>query len=107
MSCTFTNNSTSADLSITKTNNTTSVVRGQTTTYAVTVTNNGPAAANGAVASDTPGAGLSSCSVVGAPTVTGGAVAPAAPGALLSGGVAIPTLPAGGTVTFNVRCTVQ
>lgn len=107
VSCTFTNNSTSADLSITKTNNTTSVVRGQTTTYAVTVTNNGPAAANGAVASDTPGAGLTSCSVVGTPTVTGGAVAPAAPGALLTGGVAIPTLPAGGTVTFNVRCTVQ
>lgn len=42
-----------ADLSVTKTNNTTGVAAGQNTTYTITVTNNGPSDASNVVVTDT------------------------------------------------------
>ena len=67
-------------------------------------------AADGAVVSDTPGTGLD-CPVAGNPitcSASGGAACPGAaslPG-LVGAGVAVPTLPVGGTVTFTVPCQV-
>ncbi len=105
-----------ADLTITKTNTpgvngnldqtADTLKSGTTTTYTIIATNNGPASANGSVVSDTPLGGLSNCATSSA-TASGGAVAPASPGGLLTGGVAIPTLPAGGSVTFTVTCSVN
>ncbi len=109
VTCTFTNRSTLVDLSITKTNSASEVTQGAPTTYTVVVTNNGPATASNAIARDVPGAGLGTCSVTGV-TATGGAVAPAAsvwPSLLTAGGLAIPTLPTGGSVTFTVQCPVE
>lgn len=47
-----------ADLGIVKTANKTSVIRGETLTYTIEVTNNGPSAANGATVTDALPAGL-------------------------------------------------
>lgn len=99
----------SGTLTVAKDNGSSAVTTGTTTTYTVTVANQGPASANGAVVSDTPDAGLSSCSVVSCSASGGSPVAscPATPANLLApGGVALPSLPAGGSVVFGVRCTV-
>ena len=99
----------SGELTVTKTNGSTASLAGSTTTYTVTFANLGPASADGAVVSDTPDAGLSSCSVASC-SASGGtpaATCPAAPANLLSGtGVTLPRLPAGGAVVFGVQCTV-
>jgi len=98
-----------ADLAITKSNSGTSVIAGGNTTYTLTVTNNGPGNANGAVLTDTPSAGLVPISVA-CTGVSGGAICPVLPALsvanLLGGGVAIPILPAGSTVTFQVVANV-
>jgi len=99
-----------ANLSVSKTNGTDTVVTGTTTTYTVVFTNSGPSSADGAVLTDVPGAGLSSCSVTTC-SASGGsplpASCPAAPADLLGpGGVVASSFPAGGTLTFLVRCTV-
>lgn len=99
----------SGTLTVAKDNGGNAVTTGTTTTYTVTVANQGPASADGAVVSDTPDAGLSSCSVVSCSASGGNPVAacPATPANLLNpGGVALPSLPSGGTVVFGVRCTV-
>jgi uncharacterized repeat protein (TIGR01451 family) len=98
-----------ASLSVTKTNGTTTVVAGSTTTYTVTFVNSGPGAANNAVAKDFSSAGLSACVVsscagAGSPTA---ASCPASPSDLLtSAGVALPVFPASSSITFLVRCEV-
>ena len=99
----------SGTLTVAKDNGSSAVTTGTTTTYTVTVANQGPASADGAVVSDTPDAGLSSCSVVSCSASGGNPVAscPATPANLLApGGVALPSLPSGGSVVFGVRCTV-
>jgi uncharacterized repeat protein (TIGR01451 family) len=99
----------SGTLTVAKDNGTSTVTTGDTTTYTVTVANLGPASADGTVVSDLPEAGLSSCSVVSCSAGGGSpaAICPATPADLLApGGVALPGLPAGGTVTFGVRCSV-
>lgn len=96
-----------ANLSVTKTDSTATVVSGSSTAYTITVTNAGPAAADGALIADTPGTGLSSCAVTSC-TPTNGAVCPAA-GAwpnLLTGGVTVATLPSTGTISFGLTCNV-
>ncbi|MEO8002790.1 MAG: hypothetical protein ABI644_13020 [Arenimonas sp.] len=96
----------SANLSVTKTDGTATVVSGGSTVYTITVTNAGPAAADGALVTDTPSAGLS-CAVTSC-TPTAGAVCPAA-GAwpnLLAGGLTIATLPSSGMVSFGLTCSV-
>jgi len=109
--CTYTNvGPSSADLSITKTNNVSSVMTGDTTTYVVTATNNGSDAVTGAVVTDTPSAGLT-CPPANPVTCTGAAC----PGSALTvadltSGVALGTLaaaPPNNSATFSFVCTVN
>lgn len=94
-----------AFLSISKTNGTTTVVAGGSTTYTITVTNAGPSAADGAVVKDAAAAGLActtlSCSSAGAscPAVLDIPT-------LQSAGLPIATLPANTSVTLALTCNV-
>jgi uncharacterized repeat protein (TIGR01451 family) len=99
-----------ADLLITKTNNVSTLVSGALTSYIITVTNNGPNSASGARLQDPAVAGLQFTDPI-ACTATGGAICPA----LLdrevidltgAGGIIIPTLPAGGSLTFTLSAIV-
>lgn len=106
ITCTLTNTTTLADISVSKSNNASSVTSGTTTTYIGVASNGGPAAANGAGIQDTPASGLSGC-VVNSCTPGGAATCPAAPGNLLTGGTVVPTFPSGGSVTFSITCNVD
>jgi Domain of unknown function DUF11/IPTL-CTERM motif len=75
-------------------------------TYTIVVSNAGPQAADGAVVTDPAVAGLSKISVV-CGNASGGAACPGSPTvAQLQAGLAIPALPAGGSVTFSVATSV-
>ncbi|MDH5823897.1 DUF11 domain-containing protein [Luteimonas sp. RD2P54] len=94
-----------ADLSIVKTGED-AVTSGDETVYQMVVTNNGPSAADGAVVTD-PGVPDSLECTALACSAAGGAACPAAPTpAQLVAGLAIPTLPNGGSVTLELTCTV-
>jgi len=97
-----------ANLSVLKSNAVATLVAGATTTYTITISNLGPIAANGAVLIDSASAGLSLQSVsCGSPT--GGAACPPGPllvADLLGPGIAIPTLPSGGSLVFTVTALV-
>ncbi|ANE42757.1 lectin-like domain-containing protein [Deinococcus puniceus] len=103
----------SGDLSVTKTDNQTSRTPGQTTSYTVVVSNAGPGTATGALFKDPAAANLTVTGVT-CGNATGGAFCPpASPSALTTSianmqgaGVPIPSLPAGGSVTFTVNATV-
>ena len=100
----------STALDVTKTNGTTTLVAGSTTSYTVTFTNSGATAANGAIAKDTPSAGLSNCSVTGC-TAAGSpvAVCPASglwPNLFTVGGLSIATFPANSSLSFTLSCGV-
>jgi uncharacterized repeat protein (TIGR01451 family) len=106
---TFTNACSTA-ISVSKTNNVTSVTAGGTTSYTVTFTNTGFTAADGSNASDTPSAGLvcsvASCAASTSP-IAGVCPAPAQwPNLLTPGGLLLPGFPPGGTITFVVNCNV-
>lgn len=121
LTCTFTNvRNNQADLVLTKTNTPgvngnvdqvgDTVVSGTIVNYTITVTNNGPDAANGSVLTDPAPTGLT-CTTASC-TVAGGAACPAQTGAALvaalqGAGASIPTLPANGTVTIVLSCTVD
>ncbi|MEJ7806982.1 MAG: hypothetical protein WKG03_13800, partial [Telluria sp.] len=114
LTCTFTNKPRVADLQVTKTANPTSVRSGELVTFTITASNLGSLAANNAVLRDAPGTGLD-CAEAGlaAPTCTanGGASCPAAgtltaAGLLGGAGVAIPVLPANGSVAVGLQCRV-
>lgn len=109
-----------ADLVLTKTNTpgvngnvdqaADTVVSGAPSNYAITVTNNGPDAADGAVVTDPVPTNLTcttaTCSAAGGaacPAQTGAALVTALQGA----GAIVPTLPNAGSVTFTLNCTVQ
>ncbi|MES2912752.1 MAG: DUF11 domain-containing protein [Pseudomonadota bacterium] len=97
----------STNLSITKTNLVNTVSAGLTTSYAITATNNGPAAADGSILRDPAVVGLSCTS----PTcsASGGAVCPAAPIALASlqgAGISLDVFPAGSALVFALPCAV-
>ena len=97
----------SANLSVTKTNGTNSVAAGGTTSYTVTFTNSGPAAADGAVIKDASSAGLS-CSVASC-TPSGNGVCPAPglfPNLLTPSGLTLGSFASGSTLTFIVSCAV-
>ncbi len=97
----------SANLAITKTNNVTTLVAGSTTAYTVTVSNLGPAAADGAVVRDTPSAGLSSCTVT---ACSGSGVCPVAglwPNLFTGGGLALASFASNATLNFVVTCNVS
>lgn len=99
-----------ANLAVSKTNGTDSVLVGSTTTYTVSFVNSGPSSADGAVLADQPGPGLDSCVVLGCSATGGNPVAascPATPASLLSpAGVTAGNFPAASTLSFQVRCTV-
>ena len=95
-----------ADLGVTKSNGASSVLSGATTTYTIVVSNAGPQAADGAIVTDAVAAGLTQTGV-SCGSASGGAVCPSSPtAAQLQAGLAIPTLPSGGSVTFTVQATV-
>jgi mucin-19 len=102
----------SANLQISKTDGVTTTQAGSTTAYTITLSNNGPSSADGAIAKDTPSAGLSNCTVTGC-TASGGLPAASCPAVatrpnlLTPGGVAIPSFSSGGQVVFTVRCNVS
>lgn len=95
------------DLAITKTNGTTQVLFGSTTTYSTTVTNNGPDPIAGAVVTDTPGASIT-CEASQPVTITGDGV-PAGSftfADLSGGGIALGTLATGQSATLTYLCLV-
>lgn len=106
-----------AYLSVTKTNGTGTVVTGATTGYTVTLTNTGPASAGGALLKETPSAGLR-CDTVTCAATSGGAACPvglpagtaiawsAIPNLWNGTGLTVPVLPAGGSVSLSLGCTV-
>lgn len=97
-----------ADVAITKTDNVTTVTSGGTTTYVLTVTNNGPAAVNGAVVTDTPGTGIT-CPAANAVTIAGNGV-PAGSytiANLTGAGIALGTLTNGQSATLTYTCQVN
>nr|WP_298130059.1 hypothetical protein [uncultured Pseudoxanthomonas sp.] len=113
LTCTFFNARNIADLAISKSSNVVSVVAGDTITYSIVVTNNGPMATSNAVVRDDwttqPGldcsTGTATCAVSG----TGGTQCPAPASvtpAQLQSGLAVPLLPNGGVVTFSLTCSV-
>ncbi len=98
----------SVDLQIVKSNGGSTVYSGSVVTYTLTVTNNGPDSATGAVVTDVPGAGLT-CPVGNALTFSG----PGAPsgsytiGDLVGAGVTLGTLGNGQSVTITYDCQVN
>jgi uncharacterized repeat protein (TIGR01451 family) len=100
-----------AAVSVTKTRAASGAVRpGNAVTFSLLVANTGPSAADGTTISDPAVAGLN-CTAISSCSATGGAVCPATNAAALTAlktpaGLAIPTLPNGGTVTLGLTCTV-
>ncbi len=96
-----------ANVSIAKTNNTTTLASGATATYLITVGNAGPSPADNSVLRD-PAAGGLSCTTAAGCTASGGAACGVAsiPVATLQSGYVIPTLPSGGQVTVTLACGV-
>ena len=104
-----------ANLSITKASGADPVIAGGMVTYTIVVTNGGPAAADNAVVRDDwsslPDGGLdcstgtASCAVSGTAGTQCPLPANVTP-ANLQNGLAIPTLPNGGIVTFTLQCAV-
>jgi uncharacterized repeat protein (TIGR01451 family) len=93
-----------ASLAISKTNALSTLSAGQTTSYTIVLTNNGPSDASGAVVKDTPSAGLNCpTSLV---TCAPAGNCPASFSTLFTSGTAIPLLPNGATVTITVVCGV-
>ena len=105
VTCGFVNTRT-ANLSINKTNGTTTVAAGSTTVYTISIANAGPSDADGSVFKDPVAPGLSCTAVSCAPA--GGAVCPSplTVSALQGAGLTIPTLPSGGALSFGVTCGV-
>lgn len=105
-SCTFTNTR-SANVSITKTNGVTSVLSGASTTYVITVANNGVSDADGSVLKDPATPGLT-CTTPPSCSASGGAVCPGAPSvaALQGAGITLSSLPANSSLTFSLLCNV-
>ncbi|MBV7264999.1 DUF11 domain-containing protein [Erythrobacter ani] len=96
------------DLAIVKSNGVDEVFSGSTTTYTLTVTNNGPDEAVGPLVTDAPGAGIS-CDPGAVVTITGdGAPAGSFAFSDLSGtGITLGTLDNGQSATLSYSCQVN
>jgi uncharacterized repeat protein (TIGR01451 family) len=98
-------------LTITKTNNTSTVAAGSTTSYTITIANFGPANAPNSIIKDPAAAGLN-CTAATCAVTSGTAACPAGtPAALMTalqsaGGASIPTFNSGSTLSFVVTCGV-
>ena len=102
----------SVNIAISKTNGTTTLISGQTTSYTVTVSNVSPTlGVIGAVVQDTATPGLS-CSTATCTNNGTAALCPApynpgpAPFATLNSGLSIPLLPTNSSLSFSVVCSV-
>jgi uncharacterized repeat protein (TIGR01451 family) len=101
------------DLIVTKDDHVVQVSSGASTTYDVSVTNNGPSPAYDSTISDPAASGLQKTSI-GTCTSTGGAVCPNAGNApgelnianLEAGTVVVPTIPVGGKIMFTITANV-
>jgi len=93
----------SVDLSITNTNNVTALLAGETTTYAIIVSNLGPSDGSSATVSSVPPAVLTGVSWTC--TASGGAACPAASGSGPISGT-VPSFPSGGILTYSMTATV-
>lgn len=106
--CDFTNAQMQADLSISKTNNATSVVKGGTAQYTIVVKNAGPDAADGSVIQDSI---PSTLTCTGPVTCTSSATAGNCPVAItvagLNAGIVLTPLPNGDTWTIKMNCSVN
>ncbi len=96
------------ELAITKTNGTSQVLFGSTTTYSTTVTNSGPDPIAGAVVTDTPGAGIT-CEATQPVTITGDGVPSGSFtfADLSGGGIALGTLATGQSATLKYSCQIN
>lgn len=96
------------DLSIAKTNGSTEVFSGSTTTYTLTVSHIGGDSITGAVVSDTPGAGLT-CDAASSVTITGDGVPSGSftIADLAGAGIALGTLVAGQSTSLTYSCQVN
>jgi uncharacterized repeat protein (TIGR01451 family) len=96
-------------LTITKTNSLDTVTAGGTTSYTITLGNQGPSDAPNTVLTDPAATGLS-CTAVTCSVGTGAAVCPVAPALsianLQGGGVVISSFPANSSLSFQVECSV-
>ena len=92
-----------ADLSITKTDGTTTAVPGGSTTYTVTVLNIGPSFVTGATVADNLPASIISATWTAVYSGVG-AAGPASGSGSISAAV---NLPVGGTATFTVSCVIS
>ena len=100
----------SANITISKTNGTTTVLAGSTTAYTVTIANLGPASAQGSVFLDPIATGLGCTTVTFTSTPVGSVTVQPTPltlSALQSTGITFsPTFPALSTASFNITCGV-
>ena len=94
-----------ADLSITKTDGTTTVAAGGSTTYTLVVTNGGPSSVTGALLADPAATGLAKTAVACAPT-PGQCVSPPSVAQLQAGTFALPALASGQTYRLSVSADV-
>jgi uncharacterized repeat protein (TIGR01451 family) len=101
----------SAGLVISKTDGKSVTTSAGTNNYVVTLTNQGPSPAGGAILSDVVGAGLAcpSANVVTCTVIGAGAVCPPGPLTIasLTAGVAVATLPPAGALQFAYTCNVN
>lgn len=107
--CVITNALESADVSVAKTVAPADAAPGDQVTYTLVVGNGGPTAADGTTLRDPAVAGVDCTAAVLQCAAAGGAACPASPTVAQlqsAAGIAIPTLPVGGTATFSMACTV-
>jgi len=96
----------STNLSVSKTNTVSSLASGTTTVYGITVSNNGPNAADGTILTDAAATGLS-CTALSC-AASGGASCPGAVtvAGLQGAGLTLATFPASSAVLFLLTCSV-
>jgi uncharacterized repeat protein (TIGR01451 family) len=94
-----------ANLAITKTNGTDTLIAGQTTSYTVVASNGGPSSASGALLRDPISAGLSCTQIICIPS---GATCPAPLdiATLQGAGLVVPSFPPNTSLTLQLTCGV-
>lgn len=95
-----------ANISISNTNGTNTLVASGTTAYTVTVANSGPSDASNSVLRDPVATGLSCTTAVTCAASGGASCAATIPAATLQSGYTIPALPSGGQIKVVLTCSV-
>lgn len=103
---------TAASVVITKTDSKTIATSGGTNNYVVTLTNQGPSVASGAIVTDVVGADLTcpGANVVTCSGAVNGAICPAGPltiANMTGAGITVATLPVNGALQFSYTCNVN